>query len=187
VTLLEFPLQYTKSDKVAANDINYYAPRTNPEGPAMTWSMYAIDYLMLNQTETAAKSFNFSYKPYIHEPYYVWWETITGGAANFITGAGGFLQAILFGYGGIRLQENEMQFNPQLMQTTKSVKFRQINYLGSQLEFSFDANQMCFTLLKQSGQKSCPVLNTSSGPIELIEYDMVCMEIGLVSLTDQCK
>jgi protein-glucosylgalactosylhydroxylysine glucosidase len=33
----------------------------------------------------------------------VWTETPTGGATNFITGAGGFVQAVLFGFPGARL------------------------------------------------------------------------------------
>ena len=45
----------------------------------------------------------------------VWREGVNeNGAVNFITGMGGFLQALLFGYGGIRLELHQMRFNPRL-------------------------------------------------------------------------
>lgn len=40
------------------------------------------------------------------------------GAVNFITGMGGFLQTILFGYGGFRIYPDYLQFNFDLPQGT---------------------------------------------------------------------
>ncbi len=45
----------------------------------------------------------------------VWTEAQEGlGAMNFITGMGGFLQAILYGYGGIRIGLNRIDFKMTL-------------------------------------------------------------------------
>jgi len=43
-------------------------------------------------------------------------ETPTNNAVNFLTGAGGFLQQVIFGYTGLRLDESglEAQFPPVL-------------------------------------------------------------------------
>jgi len=53
VVLLGYPLNWNMSQAVRANDANYYIERTDEFGPAMTWGMYAIAYLELNQPEKA--------------------------------------------------------------------------------------------------------------------------------------
>ncbi len=44
VVLLGFPLQLDMSADVRENDLVLYENITNPDGPAMTWSMFAIGY-----------------------------------------------------------------------------------------------------------------------------------------------
>uniref|UniRef100_A0A3Q4HDF7 Protein-glucosylgalactosylhydroxylysine glucosidase n=1 Tax=Neolamprologus brichardi TaxID=32507 RepID=A0A3Q4HDF7_NEOBR len=91
---------------VRRNDLEAYEPVTNPHGPAMTWGMFAIGWLELGEAEKAQllleKCFN-----NIQGPFQVWSESSDGsGAVNFLTGMGGFLQAVLFGYTGFRLVLN---------------------------------------------------------------------------------
>ena len=44
--------------------------------------------------------------------FQVWTELADGsGATNFITGMGGYLQSILFGYGGLRMYTDRIDFN----------------------------------------------------------------------------
>jgi hypothetical protein len=63
----------------------------------MTWAMHAVGYLELNKGTkldnegSVASLFNQSFAN-VQQPWAVWTETPTGGATNFITGAGGFLQ-----------------------------------------------------------------------------------------------
>jgi trehalose/maltose hydrolase-like predicted phosphorylase len=73
----------------------------------------------------------------------VWTETSQGvGTVNFITGVGGFLQAVFFGYGGIRLKLNQLEFNPQGHLPDQATKFifRGIKYQGLVLDFTVDNN-----------------------------------------------
>jgi hypothetical protein len=100
-----FPFDYVSDLQLRLNDLEYYTKRTDSGGPAMTWSLTAINYLALNASFelTGQKYLNQSYQQYIREPFFIWYETPTGGTSNFITGAGGFLQAIPFGFGGLRI------------------------------------------------------------------------------------
>jgi protein-glucosylgalactosylhydroxylysine glucosidase len=91
VVLLGYPLGLNMTRKVRANDLDYYARRTDADGPAMTWGMHSIGYLDLGRYDEAASLFNRSFAN-IKYPFGVWSETPKGGAPNFITGAGGFLQ-----------------------------------------------------------------------------------------------
>lgn len=71
-------------------------------------------------------------------PVQVWSENrFGGGAVNFITGMGGFLQALMFGYAGMRLHVEELSFNsPQLPPSVTRLAFRHVNYLGNVLDFT---------------------------------------------------
>lgn len=103
VILLGYPLGIALNATVRANDLKYYGPRTDRNGPAMTWSMQAIGYLEVGLHQEASKYFVQGYSN-IQAPFNVWTETPQGGAVNFITGAGGFLQSVWAGYFGIRYQ-----------------------------------------------------------------------------------
>lgn len=66
----------------------------------------------------------------------VWSEIRLGyGAANFITGAGGFLQAVIYGYGGFRIGPEDLTFNPTLPPTTTKMTIRGVSYLGNKIDF----------------------------------------------------
>jgi hypothetical protein len=66
----------------------------------MTWSMHVIGWLELGENAKATALWNQSWE-YAQYPFYVWSEKHKGqGASNFVTGAGGLLQSILFGYAG---------------------------------------------------------------------------------------
>lgn len=76
----------------------------------MTWSMHAIGHLDVDELPSE-ELFNRTFVPYIRTPFYVWNEYVdgvSGGASNFITGAGGFLQLIMYGYAGIRINADSL-------------------------------------------------------------------------------
>jgi len=77
----------------------------------------------------------------------VWTENKNkDGATNFITGMGGFLQALLFGYGGVRLREKSLEFDPVLLPGCTQMRFIGINYMNSSLSLTIVDSSMTFTL-----------------------------------------
>jgi len=146
VILMGFPLGWPMTQQIRENDLVYYTAVTDPNGPAMTWSMTAIGYLELGQIETAATYFPQSFAN-IHPPFNIWLETPVGGATNFITGAGGFIQGVVYGYGGIRILSDQLDFNPTLPPNVTMVVYRSIDYFGNQFDFEFDENQMKFKFI----------------------------------------
>lgn len=100
----------------------------------MTWGIHTIGFLDLNDQAEAAKLLERSYSLYTREPFMVWSEAILGvnGAGNFITGAGGFLQAIINGYGGVRLHFDRLTItNFYVPQGSSSLEFNGITYLNN--------------------------------------------------------
>ena len=68
------------------------------------------------------------------------------GAVNFITGAGGFLQAVIYGYGGFRLQDSELAFNPTLPPEVTKMSIR-LNFLGSCMDFVISERNLTITVV----------------------------------------
>lgn len=84
VVLLGFPLMMNMSRQTRQADLEYYATRTDPGGPAMTWGMHAVGYLELDEPGKVAVNFNRSFAN-AQPPFLVWTETPTGGTTNFLT------------------------------------------------------------------------------------------------------
>ena len=73
----------------------------------------------------------------------VWTEARSGiGATNFITGMGGFLQTVLFGYGGFRLHLEYLLMNATLPPGATSLTIQDLDYMGARMTFKFTANDM---------------------------------------------
>lgn len=86
---------------------------------------------------------------------------------NFITGAGGFLQSLIFGYGGIRLQLDGLHLDPVLPDGTQTLSFNGITYLGNKINFAFDPENVTVEVTKQlEGCKSL-ILSLQSSTFEL--------------------
>lgn len=149
--LLGFPLDAPfvgMNATVRANDLDYYANVTDPDGPAMTWSMFAVGYTELDRPDTAAAYFNRSFAN-AQAPFAVWTETPTGGAPNFLTGAGGFLQAVFFGYPGLRIRDAALEWRPAALPGASYYKLRGVAYVGNRLDVTVNATAVVIELQAQ--------------------------------------
>ncbi|HZY80800.1 MAG TPA: glycoside hydrolase family 65 protein [Cyclobacteriaceae bacterium] len=105
VNLLAFPLDIVSDKAQVERDLKYYEPRMSPEGPAMGSSVLALLFARMGNTAKAAEWFAKAYKPNEVPPFGVIAETAGGTNPYFATGAGGFLQAVIFGFGGLQLND----------------------------------------------------------------------------------
>ncbi len=81
---------------------------------------------------------------------------------NFITGAGGFLQSVLYGHMGLRYNSGDLSLNPVLPANTTRLAARSISYLGHLFDLEYDNKTIRVTLMSQQ----------SSGP-KMIVVDKV--------------
>ena len=105
VNLLAFPLKIITDEDRIRKDLAYYEPRMAPDGPAMGKSVLATLYARLGDRDEALRLFRESYQPNRVPPFGVLAETAGGTNPYFATGAGGMLQAVLFGLGGLDISE----------------------------------------------------------------------------------
>jgi protein-glucosylgalactosylhydroxylysine glucosidase len=106
VNLLAYPLDVIRDPARIQKDLDFYYPRFAPDGPAMGAAIAAVLYSHLGQTNKAEQVLYASYKPNQVPPFGVIAETAGGTNPYFATGAGGTLQAILAGFGGLIISEN---------------------------------------------------------------------------------
>jgi trehalose/maltose hydrolase-like predicted phosphorylase len=105
VNLLAYPLEIVSDRAQIEKDLRYYEPRMSANGPAMGNSVLAALYAKLGNAEKAHTLFIKSYKANEVPPFGVLAETAGGTNPYFATGAGGMLQAIISGFGGLQIND----------------------------------------------------------------------------------
>lgn len=102
VNLLAYPLKYITDPLQIKKDLRYYETRVPNEGtPAMTQAIFSLLYARLGDNEKAWHWFKDSYIPNLNPPFRVIAETKGGTNPYFATGAGGIIQSLLMGFGGL--------------------------------------------------------------------------------------
>ena len=102
VNLLSYPLKQITDVTQIKKDLEYYETRVPNEGtPAMTQAVFTTLYARLGNTEKAYHWFKESYVPNLNPPFRVIAETKGGTNPYFATGAGGIIQSLLMGFGGL--------------------------------------------------------------------------------------
>jgi trehalose/maltose hydrolase-like predicted phosphorylase len=102
VNLLAYPLKEITDPEQIKRDLAYYETRVPAEGtPAMTQAIFALLYARLGNGEKAYHYFEDAHVPNQNPPFNVLAETKGGTNPYFSTGAGGLLQSVLNGFGGI--------------------------------------------------------------------------------------
>ncbi|NVO12293.1 MAG: glycoside hydrolase family 65 protein [Bacteroidales bacterium] len=102
VNLLAYPLNEITDTNQIRKDLEYYSKRVSDTGtPAMTQAIFALLYTRLGDSEKAYKWFKEAYEPNLNPPFRVIAETKGGINPYFATGAGGVLQSVLMGFGGL--------------------------------------------------------------------------------------
>ncbi|ESO07039.1 hypothetical protein HELRODRAFT_76967, partial [Helobdella robusta] len=153
VVLLGFPLMYNMLPDVRRRDLEIYENVTSVKGPAMSDAMFTVGWLEVHEPDRARRSFEKMFD-HVTGDFQVWTEVKGGhGAPNFITGMGGYLQSIIFGYFGIRIYRDKLLINPELPTDISSMALYGLDYKNCSLDiFVGDRNEM---VIKWSGDVGC--------------------------------
>lgn len=162
VILSHYPYDYKRNFSLAKYRaaMDYYAVRTDPNGPAMTWSMYAIAANSLATSGCAFWTYLVkSFQPYIRGPWYQYSEQqddepgipdpLTGNAINpafpFLTGHGGLLQIFTAGFLGLRVTHRNLLINPSLPPQLHNFKPPVQFYNGAVVSFRMNRTHTSIT------------------------------------------
>ncbi len=119
VVMLTYPLDFSMPKSMAVNDLNFYTPRTDVNGPAMTDAIHSIAAAAIGAPGCSAYTYLLrSYQPFLREPYLQFSEfapvKLTATAYDFLTGVGGFMQEFQYGFSGFRPQVDAIRLDPSL-------------------------------------------------------------------------
>jgi trehalose/maltose hydrolase-like predicted phosphorylase len=106
VNLLSYPLKEITDPAQIKKDLEYYESRIGEGSPAMTHAIFAVLYARAGNGAKAWQAFQEAHIPNKKNPFGVLSESAGGTNPYFATGAGGFLQIMLFGFGGLEITPN---------------------------------------------------------------------------------
>jgi len=123
VNLLAYPLKTITEQAQIKKDLEYYETRVPNEGtPAMTQGIFALLYSRIGNGDKALHFFKDAYEPNLNPPFRVIAETKGGTNPYFATGAGGIVQSLLMGFGGLDITpQGIVQVKSSLPSKWKSV------------------------------------------------------------------
>jgi trehalose/maltose hydrolase-like predicted phosphorylase len=154
--LLQYPLEWPMSPQAASNTLDFYTSRTDPDGPAMTDAVHAIDAAATGQPGCVTNTYlQRSVKPFVRGPFQQFSEArgthagSDGGAPayNFLTGVGGLAQEFTNGLTGLRLRTDRVHVDPMLPpQLAPGVTITGLHWQGRVFDITVGAQNTILTL-----------------------------------------
>ncbi|WP_427920183.1 discoidin domain-containing protein [Streptomyces sp. cg40] len=150
--LLIYPLEWPMPAGAGAATLDYYAQRTDPDGPAMTDAVHAIDAAAVGEPGCAAYTYlRRAYQPFARGPFALFSESrgdkagasdpLAGSPAqDFLTGKGGYLQVFTHGLTGLRLRPDTLHLDPSLPpQLSDGVRLSGLRWRGRTYDIAIGA------------------------------------------------
>uniref|UniRef100_A0A8D2G3T5 Protein-glucosylgalactosylhydroxylysine glucosidase n=1 Tax=Theropithecus gelada TaxID=9565 RepID=A0A8D2G3T5_THEGE len=141
VVLLGYPVPFSLSPDVRRKNLEIYEAVTSPQGPAMTWSMFAVGWMELKDTARARGLLDRSFAS-MAEPFKV-------SLATFLPDLG--TAAVLFGCTGFRVTRAGVTFDPVCVSGISRVSVSGIFYQGNKLNFSFSEDSVTVEVTARAG------------------------------------
>jgi trehalose/maltose hydrolase-like predicted phosphorylase len=141
--LLAYPLGVPMPDTVKRKHLEQVMARLADEaaGAMMGITLLSVDAAELGDRRLVDSLLPFSYRNHLKGPFLLPSETPTNNAVSFLTGAGGFLQQVIYGYTGLRLGEHglEPRFAPVLPSRITRLLLRNIRVRGQRYDVVVDS------------------------------------------------
>ena len=104
-------------------------------------TLLSVDAAELGDHALVDSLLPYSYRAHLQGPFLMLSETPTNHAVNFLTGAGGFLQQVIFGYTGLRIRDDGLvpQFPPVLPSHIKKLVLHGLHVRGKRFDVIVDS------------------------------------------------
>ncbi|HET7470179.1 MAG TPA: hypothetical protein VFJ81_10910, partial [Gemmatimonadales bacterium] len=158
--LLAFPLGVPIGDAAKRTHLDQVVHRLGDEsvGAMMGITLLSVGAAELGDRGLVDTLLPYSYRNHLKGPFLVPSETPTNNAFAFLTGAGGFLQQILFGYTGLRLSEKGLApaFRPVLPSGVRRLTIRNLHVRGTGYDVVVDSAGLHMSAARPSGAATAP-------------------------------
>ena len=140
--LLAYPLKIVTEESKVRTDLDYYEQKIDKGGPAMGYSILAVLHARLGDRQRAWELWQRSYIPHRRPPFGTLSEGAGGNNPYFCTGAGGMLQAVLFGFAGLDISEHGLtRLNPCLPEGWKSLTIKGVGVKSETIRIDASPSQ----------------------------------------------
>ena len=140
--LLAYPLAIPMTARAKRAQLEQAFAQLLKEGPGamMGSTILAVGAAELNDRPMVDSLLPFSYRTHMKGPFLMLSETPTNDAVNFVTGAGGFLQQVIFGWTGLRLGDNGLEpaYPALLPSSVERLVLRHISVRGKRYDVTVD-------------------------------------------------
>jgi len=146
VNLLSYPLQIEMSENTKKNNLIHAVKSLGESGAG---AMMGTNFVPIIAAELGMDSLfnatiNNTLYGYLRPPFHVLAETHTNNSINFITGAGSFLQQVIFGYTGLRLTEEGLteKYKPMLPDKVTKLTLKNFTVNNRQTDIVVEGNKL---------------------------------------------
>ena len=110
-------------------------------GAMMGSALLSVDAAELGDRALVDSLLPHSYQNWLKGPFLMLSETPTNNAVNFLTGAGSFLQQVIYGYTGLRLREQGLEpaFPPMLPSRITRLTLKNVYSRGRRYDIVVDS------------------------------------------------
>jgi trehalose/maltose hydrolase-like predicted phosphorylase len=152
-----WPLQYPPAEAQAKRMMERYAGKTSKNGPAMSDSVHALIWARLGDREAAYDAWHASWKPFVKPPFLLFSEKRNSSRTYFTTGAAGSLNAVLYGFAGLRIDDKKapnaqwsmtlkngkvLSIAPNLPREWKKLTLKNLTILGKKTTFVIEGDKV---------------------------------------------
>ena len=140
--LLAYPLGVPMSPRAKRAQLEQAYKQLLKEGPGamMGSTILGVGAAELNDRAMMDTLLPYSYRAHMKGPFLMLSETPQNDAVNFVTGAGGFLQQVLYGWTGYRWADGglEPEFPALLPSSVKRLVLRNVSVRGRRYDITVD-------------------------------------------------
>jgi trehalose/maltose hydrolase-like predicted phosphorylase len=151
---LEHPAVYgADGETIRRNNMLFYFARLPENHIMMSACIFSIIALELGMQEKAWEYFSDQFPHFHPDLSYIPSENPKNDCWPFITGIGGFLSNLIYGFGGIRLRADGLLFSPRLDPKLPQLVIPRIKFQGMELRYEARDGGREFVLTNLSASK----------------------------------
>jgi len=137
-----WPGYATNDEGVIEKSFDFHKVRPIKNGPAMTDAIHALIAARLGRQQEAEENLKAAYQPFMRGPFMLFSEKRSMDRCVFVTGLGGLVQAVVYGYAGLDLTGDEPAAvkKPALPASWKTLTLQGIHHRGQRYDIRIDAS-----------------------------------------------
>lgn len=152
-----WPLQYPPAEAQGKAMMERFADKVTRNGPAMSDSVHALIWARLGEKDKAYLAWHNSWKPFVKPPFLLFSEKRNSSRTYFTTGAAGSLNAVIYGFAGIRIDDRKapgaqwstplkngkvLSIAPNLPKEWRKLTLKNLTILGKKYTFEIEGDRV---------------------------------------------